>query len=55
MLPMSALFATDLNVITHDSLAIAGTVNCWMLAMFSPPDAAKISKLGARDRHLEHK
>jgi hypothetical protein len=41
---MSALLVTDVNVITYCPLAFAGTVNCWMLAMFSPPAAAKMSK-----------
>ena len=33
---ISALFVTDVNVITYCPLAFAGTVNCLMLAMFSP-------------------
>jgi hypothetical protein len=38
---MSALFVTDVNVITNCSLAFAVAVNCCMLAMFSPPAVAK--------------
>jgi hypothetical protein len=33
---MSALFVTDVNVITYCPLAFAGTVNCWMLAILPP-------------------
>ena len=38
---MSALFVTDVNVITNCPLAFAAAVNCWMLAMFSVPAVAK--------------
>jgi hypothetical protein len=38
---MSALFVTDVNVITNCPLAFADAVNWWMLAMFSPPAVAK--------------
>ena len=41
---MSALFVTDVNVITICPLAFAVAVNCWMLAMFSPPEAFTMSK-----------
>jgi hypothetical protein len=42
---MSALFVTDVNVITNCPLALADAVNCWMLAMFSPPAVAKRARL----------
>ena len=38
---MSALFVTDVKAITNCLLAFADAVNCWMLAMFSPPAVAK--------------
>jgi hypothetical protein len=38
---MSALFVTGVNAITNCLLAFADAVNCWMLAMFSPPVVAK--------------
>jgi len=41
---ISALFVTDVNVITYWPLEFAASVNCWMLAMFCPPDAATMSK-----------
>lgn len=37
---MSALFVTDVNVIKNCPLAFADAVNCWMLAVFSPPAVA---------------
>ena len=40
----SELFTTDVNTITNCPLEFAGSVNCWMLAMFCPPAAAKMSK-----------
>jgi hypothetical protein len=42
---MSALFVTDVKVITNCPLAFADAVNCWMLAMFSPPAVAKRARL----------
>jgi hypothetical protein len=42
---MSALLTTDVNVITYWPLEFAASVNPWMLAMFCPPEAAKMSKL----------
>jgi hypothetical protein len=45
---MSALFVTDVNVITNCPLAFAVTVNCCMLAMFSPPAVAKRARF---ERH----
>jgi|SRR5580692_10379386 hypothetical protein len=38
---MSALFVTDVNVITNCPLAFADAVSCWMLAMFSSRAVAK--------------
>jgi hypothetical protein len=38
---MSAWFVTDVSVITNCPLAFADAVNCWMLAVFSPPAVAK--------------
>src|SRR5580658_7123478 len=42
---MSALFVTDVKLITNCPLAFAVAVNCWMLAMFSPPAVAKRARL----------
>jgi hypothetical protein len=41
---MSALLVTDVSVIVTSPFASATVVNCWMLEMFSPPDAATKSK-----------
>ena len=41
---ISALFVVDVNLIVICPLASAVAVNCWMLAMFCPPDAATMSK-----------
>jgi hypothetical protein len=41
---MSALFVTDVNVITKFPLAFADAVNCWTLAMFFPPAVAKTAR-----------
>jgi hypothetical protein len=38
---MSALFVTDVSVITNCPLAFADAGNFWMLAVFSPPAVAK--------------
>jgi hypothetical protein len=38
---MSALFVTEVNVITNCPLAFALAANWWMLAMFSTPADAK--------------
>jgi hypothetical protein len=38
---MSALFVTEVNVITNCPLAFADAVNWWMLAMFCAPAVAK--------------
>ena len=42
---MSALFVTDVSVITNCPLAFADAVNCWMLAVFSPSAVAKRARL----------
>src|SRR3984885_12482543 len=44
---MSALFVTDVNVITICPLAFAVAVNCWMLAIFSPLEAFTMSKFAS--------
>src|SRR5260370_33024224 len=41
---INALLVTDVNVITNCPLEFAAAVNCWMFAMFCPPDAATMSK-----------
>jgi len=46
---MSALFVTDVSVITNCPLAFADAVNCWMLAGFSPAAVAKRARF---QRHL---
>ena len=40
----SELLITVVNLITYWPEGLAAAVNCWMLAIFFPPAAAKMSK-----------